>query len=169
LELVRDTAKYLHRYHPNAQVWLSNQGFSPFENEWLWETLSREQPDWLQVIQYGPAVGSFPVPSVPRNTGDGDIQHRHLELGTLTRTLHETVRRVPGSYSLVLGPNVTHTLQPQYALEHIDPALLRLHTYESPFARPLGYHEVFRATVGANAGASLYSEGLYDDLNKALC
>jgi hypothetical protein len=77
-------------------------------------------------------------------------------------------RRVPVNYKLVLGPDVTHIFQPQYGLERIDPALLRLHTFESPFARPLGYHEVFRSAAGVSAGATLYSEGLYDDLNKAL-
>jgi len=89
-------------------------------------------------------------------------------MGTLTRSLQDAARRIPLDYTLVLGPDVTHTFQPQYGLEQIDPALLWLHTYESPFARPMGYHEVFRATAAASAGVALYSEGLYDDVNKAL-
>jgi ribosomal protein L29 len=171
LELACDTAKHLHRYHPNAQVWLSNQGLSSGENEWLWEVLARERPDWFRVIQFGPTLEGLPGYVGPAASGvprAGPVQRHYPALSTLARTLQETARRVPVHYTLVLGPDVTHTFQPEYGLEHTDPALLWLHTYESPFARPLGYHEVFRATAAASAGAMLYSEGLYDDLNKAL-
>ncbi len=168
LQLVKEIAGYLHRYHPQAQVWISNQGFSPEEDEWLWETLAREQPDWLQVMQFGPTAFGLWT-NGDESVGDDEFRpRRYPAMGRLTRALQETVRRIPAEYTLVLGPDVTHTLQPQYGLEHVDPALLWLHTYESPFARPLGYHEVFRATAGASAGMALYSEGLYDDLNKAL-
>ena len=168
LGLVRDTAKYLHRYHPDAQVWISNQGLSPEGNEWLWESLARECPDWLHVMQYGPNANGFSTADEQVSREGVDPRHRYPTMGALTRTAQETARRVPLDYTLVLGPDVTHTFQPQYGLEHIDPVLLRLHTHESPFARPLGYHQVFRATAGASAGANLYSEGLHDDLNKAL-
>ncbi len=167
LELVGDLAKYLHRYHPQAQVWISNQGFSASENEWLWETLKRDQPEWMRVLEWGAntygSLDSEPG-SARRKTG----QRFYPVVGAVARTLQETVRRLPIDWKLVLRPDVTHTFQPQYGLEHIDPALFRLHTLESPFARPLGYHEVFRSSAGASAGVTLYSEGIYDDLNKAL-
>lgn len=168
VELARDTARHLHRYHPHAQVWLSNQGFSPEENEWLWEFVARERPDWFKVLQCGPSVDRFPTYDGQTAPGTAPIGRRYPVMGTLTRTWQEMARRIPVSYTLLLGPDVTHTFQPQYGLEHVDPALLRLHTIESPFARPLGYHEVFRATAGASAGTALYSEGLYDDVNKVL-
>jgi hypothetical protein len=168
LELVRDMAKYLHRFHPNAQVWISNEGLSTEGNEWLWAALAQECPDWLHVMQYGPSADGFSAGDEQAVWERGNLQHRYPTMGTLTRTAQETARRVPIDYTLVLGLDVTHTFQPQYGLEHMDPVLLRLHTYESPFARPLGYHQVFRATAGTSAGANLYSEGLYDDLNKAL-
>jgi len=168
LKLVHETATFLHRHHPHAQVWISNQGFGAQESEILWETLDRERPEWLQVMQYGPTTHGFlPDESLPADEREAG-QRRYPALGALTRNLQKTVRRVPVDYSLVLGPNVTHTFQPQYGLEHIDPALLWLHTFESPFARPLGYNEIFRAIASASAGVALYSEGLYDDVNKAL-
>jgi hypothetical protein len=168
LELVRDTAAYLHRYHPTAQVWISNQGFGPAENEWLWKTLADEQPEWLRVVQYGPTAYGSLTDADQHAVGRKPGSRRYPAMGTLTRNLQETARRVPADCRLVLGPDVTHTFQPKYGLEHIDPALLWLHTYESPFARPMGYHGVFRATASATSGVALYSEGLYDDLNKAL-
>jgi hypothetical protein len=168
LELVNDTARFLHRYHPNAQIWISNQGFSPEENEWLWEKLSGNGPEWLQVVEHGPTAYGFLPGGGPATVSGGSASRRYPTMGTLTRSLQEAARRIPVDYTLVLGPDVTHTFQPQYGLEQIDPALLWLHTYESPFARPMGYHEVFRATAAASAGVALYSEGLYDDVNKAL-
>jgi hypothetical protein len=168
LALVRDIAMYLHRFHPEAQVWISNQGLSRQESEWLWESLAQECPDWLQVMEYGPSTAGLLDGSEQTIWEGRSIQSRYPTMGTLTRTAQETARRVPVDYTLVLGPDVTHTFQPQYGLERLDPVLLRLHTHESPFARPLGYHQVFRATAGASSGANLYSEGVYDDLNKAL-
>jgi hypothetical protein len=168
LKLVKETASFLHRHHPNAQVWISNQGFSPEESEWLWQTLAQERHEWLQVMQYGPTAYGFSSNGVVPDTRQPSGTRRYPAMGTLTRNLQETVRRIPVRYTLVLGPDVTHTFQPQYGMEYMDPALLWLHTYESPFARPLGYHEIFRATASASAGVALYSEGLYDDLNKAL-
>jgi len=167
LELVGDIARYLHRYHPETQVWISNQGFSSAENEWLWETLRQDQPEWLRVLEwgasaYGPLKGEL---SVAKRK---PTRRFYPVMGGLTRTLQETVRRLPIDWKLVLRPDVTHTFQPQYGLEHVDPALLRIHTLESPFARPLGYHEIFRSSAAATAGVTLYSEGIYDDLNKAL-
>lgn len=168
LELVNDTARFLHRYHPDARIWISNQGFSTEENEWLWEKLSGEGPEWLQVVEYGPTAYGFLPGGGPATPARGSASRHYPTMGTLTRSLQEAARRIPVDYTLVLGPDVTHTFQPQYGLEQIDPALLWLHTYESPFARPMGYHEVFRATAAASAGVALYSEGLYDDVNKAL-
>lgn len=167
LGLARDTAKHLRRYHPDAKVWLSNQGLGPKENERLWRIIAEERSDWFQMVQYSPNVERFPVYSEPAYVGQTPRRY-YAATGALSRTLQETARHVPIDYTLVLGPDVTHVFQPQYGLEHIDPALLRLHSLQSPFARPLGYHQVFRATVGASAGVNLYSEGVYDDLNKAL-
>ena len=168
MQLAHDTVKYLHRHHPHAQVWFSNYGFSPEENEWLWNLLAQERPDWLHVIQYNPAVGSFPAHNQRPPSEEKGREHRYPVISTLTHILQETIRRIPVDYKLVINPDVTHISQPRYGLENIDPALLRLHTHDSPFARPLGYHEVFRATAGASAGANLHSEGVYDDLNKML-
>lgn len=168
LRLVNETADFLHRHHPEAQVWISNQGLNPAESRWLLKTLARERPDWLRVMEYVPSAHNLPSDgNHPAEEGESR-QRRYLALGTLTRNLQSTVRRVPADYSLVLGPDVTHTFQPQYGLEQMDPALLWLHTFESPFARPRGYNKVFRAIASAGAGITLHSEGLYDDVNKAL-
>ena len=166
-KLVADTARYLHRYHPDAQVWISNVGLGETDNAWLLETLERERPEWLHVLECSPSTYEL-VSQGQARTLDRGRRLYYPVIGRLSRSLQESARRLPVEYTLALRPDVSHTFQPQYGLEHIDPALLRLHTLESPFARPLGYHEVFRATMAVSAGATLYSEGLYDDLNKAL-
>jgi hypothetical protein len=168
LDLVQDTAKYLHHFHPNAKVWISDQGLNENDQEWLWETLAEEHPMWLHVIQHGPGSTSF------LNDVDTDSESQGLppfhgsKPDTFMQALPEFSRRVPLRYQIALSPDITHTFQLEENLEQIDPAFVRLHTYESPFARPVAYHDLFHSTASSGVGTALYSEGLYDDLNKAL-
>src|SRR5207245_8747340 len=52
--LERQTAS-LHKYHPNAQMWLSPQGFT---KEWMDEFygILKTEPEWLTGVVFGPQV-----------------------------------------------------------------------------------------------------------------
>src|SRR5206468_11343601 len=56
----------------------------------------------------------------------------------------------------------------QYSLENTDPAIAALHTRRTYFVRPRDYRRIFDATVPLSSGSIPYTEGIYDDVNRAL-
>lgn len=136
LEKQRET---LHRYHPNAQMWVSPQGFS---QEWLEEFLSflkRERPDWLNGVVYGPQTRI----SLPR--------------------LRELV---PDQYPIRHYPDITHSRQCQYPVPNWDRAYALTEAREAINPRPLGFARIFRLLQPYTIGFITYSEGCNDDVNK---
>ena len=92
--LEKQTAN-LHRYHPQAQMWVSPQSFN---QEWLDEfigILRRDQPAWLSGVVFGPQVrGSL-------------AQLRAL---------------VPARYPIRHYPDITHSRQCEYPVPDWDTA-----------------------------------------------
>ena len=88
-------AAALHETHPGAGVWVSNQGFTPQQNETLFGYLRTAEPDWLEGIVFGPWV-------------------KH--------SLAEARARTPAKYRIRRYPDICHTLRCQYPVPDWDPA-----------------------------------------------
>src|SRR5687767_5397066 len=86
MALLEQQTASLRRFHPEAEMWVSPQGFSA---GWLEEFLSLLEagPEWLSGVVYGP-------------------QNR--------LSLPEFRRRVPERYPIRHYPDITHTLRCQY-------------------------------------------------------
>ena len=136
--LEKQTAN-LHRYHPQAQMWVSPQSFN---QEWLDEfigILRRDQPAWLSGVVFGPQVrGSL-------------AQLRAL---------------VPARYPIRHYPDITHSRQCEYPVPDWDTAFAITEGRECINPRPLGEAAIFRATQPGTIGFLTYSEGCNDDVNK---
>ena len=87
MALLQKQTENLHRYHPNARMWVSPQGFNQVWLEEFIAILKRDQPAWLSGIVYGPQVRI----SLPR--------------------LRELV---PRQYPIRHYPDITHSRQCQF-------------------------------------------------------
>ena len=131
-------AANLRRSHPEAQLWVSPQGFGPV---WLEEFfgLLNQQPQWLSGVVYGPGV--------------------HIGITELRR-------RTPRRYPIRHYPDITHTLNCQYPVPDWDTAFARTEGREPINPRPRAYAAIVAQQLPQTMGFLAYSEGVNDDVNK---
>ncbi|MBN2328558.1 MAG: hypothetical protein JXR73_15555 [Candidatus Omnitrophica bacterium] len=139
MNLLEKQAGNLRQYHPEAELWVSTQGFHP---EWMDEFLDilhQDQPDWLNGIVFGP-------------------QNRI--------SLPELRARTPEQYPIRRYPDITHNLRCQYAVQDWDAAYAITEHRESINPRPRAMANIFRLWKDDAIGFLTYSEGCNDDVNK---
>jgi len=139
MALLEKQTRVLHRYHPQAQMWVSPQSF---DQQWLDEfygILNREQPAWLTGIVFGPQVRV---------------------------SLPQLRAAVPKKYSIRRYPDITHSRQSQYPMPDWDPAYAITQAREVINPRPLGQANILRLFQEYAVGFITYSEGCNDDVNK---
>ncbi|HEV3485320.1 MAG TPA: hypothetical protein VG106_07930 [Vicinamibacterales bacterium] len=128
----------LRKYHPNAQMWVSPQGFTA---EWMDEfyAILKAEPAWLTGIVFGPQVrDSLPV----------------------------LRSRVPKRYRIRRYPDITHSLRSQYPVQDWDIAHALTSQREQINPRPVDQAIIFRALMKHASDFITYSEGANDDVNK---
>ncbi|MGP8251244.1 MAG: hypothetical protein ACLQHF_04370 [Terracidiphilus sp.] len=139
--LLEKQAANLRRYHPDAQMWMSPQGF---DATWLQEFLgivNREQPRWLSGVVYGP-------------------QNR-MGLPALRKA-------IPEQYPIRLYPDITHSIDCQLPVPDWDVAYALSEGREVINPRPRSHANIFRLQSPNSIGFITYSEGCNDDVNKFL-
>ena len=133
-------AAILKRHHPDAEMWLSPQGFA---GSWMDEfyELMRAEPKWLSGIAAGPQI----------------------------RDSLETLRaKLPGRYPIRRYPDITHSLSCQYPVHEWDLAYALTEQREVINPRPQAQTAIFRRYDETAIGFLTYSEGVNDDVNKIL-
>jgi len=133
-------APLLHKYHPNAKIWVSPQAMDP-TREWLstFYKYVNEKPDWLGGIVFAPWVKT-PLPEM-RKLVDKDIKIRRY-------------------------PDITHNVACQYPVKDWDIAFaITLHR-ECYNPRPMAMKTIHNAFDKYACGSITYSEGINDDINK---
>lgn len=134
-------AELLHRYHPNARLWLSSQIMNDDPAAWkrgFYEQL-RKEPDWLGGIVFGPHVDE---------------------------TLPELRKIVPAKYPIRRYEDITHNFHCQYPVGDWDVAFALTLGRESANPRPLAQKHIHNALAEHAIGNLSYSEGINDDVNK---
>lgn len=142
MTLLKKQTENLRKYHPNAEMWVSPQGFT---KEWMDEFLSimqTEQPDWLTGVVFAPQNRLSPQ----------DLR-----------------AAIPARYPIRHYPDITHTYSCQYPVQDWDVAFKLTQDREVINPRPMAYAEIFRWSLPhTDAGFITYSEGVNDDVNKIL-
>jgi hypothetical protein len=135
-----DVAKILKKYHPNAMLWLSMQGYHGEEIDYVYDWIEKNDPrDWLGGLVAGP--GSPPIP--------------------------ETRKRLADHYDLRHYPDINHVVRCQYPVVYWDPAYARTHTREPVHVRPMDQQFIHNYFAPYTVGFLAYSDGSHDDVNKA--
>jgi hypothetical protein len=138
LALLEKQTGSLHKYHPNARMWVSPQSFSkPWMDEFY--QLLQAEPKWLTGVVFGPQVRD---------------------------SLPELRRKVPARYPIRRYPDITHSINSQYFVPDWDLAYMVTEGREVANPRPLDERAIFEAYKDYAVGFSTYSEGVNDDVNK---
>lgn len=140
LPFLGELTSILHKYHPNATMWISLQGFEEEKVKYFFDYLNEKSPDWLTGVVYGPS--SPPV----------DLERQLL----------------PAKYKHRLYPDLTHTVRCQYPVKRWDQAFALTEGRECTNPQPLYYAGIFRKDAVHTDGFISYSDGVHDDVNKVV-
>jgi len=137
---LRQVAKILHQYHPNAKIWVSPQVFRPTQ-EWFdafYEHVNKEYA-WFGGVVFGPWVKT---------------------------PIHKIREIVKPTIPIRRYPDITHSLSSQYPVPKWDLAYAITLGRECINPRPID-EKMIHNTLDEYANGSIsYSEGTNDDVNK---
>lgn len=135
-------AAILHRYHPNAGVWISPQIVSSgekFTREFYDEVARR--PAWLTGIVHGPWC---------------------------RETMAQCREHIPADLPIRSFPDICHMLCSQYPVHQMDPVWAVTAGRECYNPRPRWHKRMHDLTAPFNIGNIPYTEGIADDVAKYL-
>jgi hypothetical protein len=138
--LVAREAEILRRYHPQATVWISAQGFDQESYESFYSQVN-DLPAWLTGIFFGP------------QSRDSFFTQR---------------TRVPARYAMQFYPDIAHTMHAQFPVPEWDPIFALTEGREPICPRPQAFRAIYRHFAALHTGFVTYSEGVNDDVNKFL-
>jgi hypothetical protein len=130
----------LRRHHPDAAIWMSLQGFSREDAEYVLSYLEERRPDWMGGLVAGP--GSPPIA--------------------------QTRERLDPVYGLRHYPDITHTVRSQYPTIWWDVAFGVTLGREPINPEPVRYSVIQQAFAPYTVGTISYSDGVNDDANKVV-
>ena len=165
LDLARETVALARRRHPSCRAWLSQQGLDAAETTYLLEFLGRERPDWVEAVALGPFGEAATL-----DPAEGALSLKtYSGPGPLAGPAARLRAALPPEYRLVLYPDVTHTFRCQYPVVGMDPVVQYVWNREDgPAPRPVEMARIHAATAPFADGATPYSEGNTDDVNKVV-
>lgn len=140
--IVSEYTEILHKYHPNAKIWVAPQSFSP-EPGWL-ETFYQEvkkEPEWLYGICFAPWERD---------------------------TIQELREHLPAVYQDRIRhyPDITHNTGCQFEVPMWDRAFAFTLGREGNNTRPRAMKHIHNLHAKYTVGSITYSEGIHDDVNK---
>ena len=141
MPFLQDLNTQLSFLHPDAGLWVSNQGFTPEQNDEFFNYLTTQHPDWLKGVVFGPWTKI---------------------------SLAEERTRTPEKYLLRHYPDITHNVRCQYPVPNWDRALALTHNREGSNPRPLDTAHIHNLMAPYTDGFIAYSEGSHDDVNKMI-
>ncbi len=146
VERSKKISKLLKRYHPNAKVHLSAQAPHCHKN-WgeVFIDKLQDEPDEFEMIIMGP-------------------NHAY--------SIDELRRKVPEKYPLRFYPDITHNLRCEYPVNFLKDdwhfSFANTLSRESVNPRPREFKKLHEITSDYVVGSVSYSEGVHDDVNKAV-
>lgn len=138
MPFLKDIHTLLQKYHPDAGVWISLQGFSAEQIDYFYAYLEEHNPDWLRGIVSGP---SSPSIAGTRHRLPKKYKHRHY-------------------------PDITHNVRCDYPVLNWDQAFALTIGREGINPQPNYYSKIHKFYAPFIDGFVSYSDGCHDDVNK---
>ena len=136
--LLIEMSHIIKKYHPQAAVWLSLQGFTPVQNQTVYRYIKEQNPDWLGGLVTGPS----------------------------SPAVEETRAALPVQYQLRYYPDLTHNVRSDFPVPWWDPFFNFTLGRESVNPRPMHYSALYHFLEPYMDGFISYSDGVHDDVNK---
>lgn len=140
MPFLKDLHDRLVKYHPNAGMWISLQGFSAEQIDYFYTYLEKNKPDWLRGIVSGPSSPS----------------------------IAETRFRLPSKYKHRHYPDITHNVRCDYPVVNWDQAYMLTIGREGINPMPNYYSKIHATYAPFTDGFITYSDGAHDDVNKII-
>jgi len=140
MPFLKSIAAELKKYHPNAGLWISLQGFNDSQVDYFYEYLKENNPEWLTGVVSGPS----------------------------SPALAETRFRLPRKYKHISYPDITHTIRCQYPVLDWDQAFALTEGREVCNPQPFYYAKIHNRYASFTDGFISYSDGVHDDVNKII-
>lgn len=163
--LSKEIADVLHKYHPNAKVYVSNQEYDWNENDLFFNRIRNEDSSWLAGYSYAPG-------------GSENSTYGYLKLNEKWNIypgcspdytfLKSRLNYLHPYQDILSFPDITHWKRSENGLKVIDPVLSEVYHRRTFNARPKAYEKILKQTFPYINGSTAYTEGIYDDFNKFL-
>ncbi|HOQ31148.1 MAG TPA: alpha-glucuronidase family glycosyl hydrolase [Candidatus Hydrogenedens sp.] len=140
LPFLEDLSKLLSPIHPEAKIWLSLQGFTTAQAQFVFDYIKNKKPQWLGGLCEGPS--SPPIAYLRQN--------------------------LPAEYRLRMYPDITHNKLCQYPVPWWDIAFSSVIGREGINPRPVQYAYIHNWFQPYCDGFITYSDGIHDDVNKII-
>ncbi|HSB94195.1 MAG TPA: hypothetical protein VLC28_13820, partial [Flavitalea sp.] len=140
MPLLKDLASILKKYHPEAKTWVSLQGFTREQCEYVYKFVRDNNPVWLGGLITGPS----------------------------SPTAKDTRGQIPASYKIRHYPDLTHNVRCEFEIPWWDPAFNLTLGREAVNPRPYHYAAIYKSMEPYIDGFISYSDGVHDDVNKNL-
>ena len=138
LPFLQMLASELQKYHPQAAVWISLQGFSDERVDYFYHYLETQKPTWLRGVVTGPG----------------------------SPELTETHYRLPAQYKHRYYPDITHNVRCENPVLNWDLTFALTLGREAINPQPFFYSDVHNYYAPFTDGFITYSDGAHDDMNK---
>lgn len=142
MQVTEEFVKIMHKYHPEAGVWVAPQHFQP-EPGWYDDFYAaiEKQPEWITGVCFAPWE-----------------QH---EITEMQRRLPERYK-----YNIRNYPDISHNTNCQFPVPMWDNAFALTLGREGNNARPKAMKYIHNMIEPYTCGTITYSEGIHDDINK---
>jgi hypothetical protein len=138
LPFLKELHNRLIKYHPDAGIWISLQGFSAEKIDYFFSYLDKYSPDWIRGVVSGPG----------------------------SPTISETRFRLPAKYKHRHYPDITHNVRCDYPVVNWDQAFMLTVGREGSNPMPNYYSKIHATYAPFTDGFISYSDGCHDDVNK---
>ncbi len=188
IHLCEDMAEIVHRYIPNAQIFVTNQKFDNEDDLAIFEYLREKPRPWLRAFCYGPGSDAMSWQPGHRQTHRMDL-FRYPGFGPFDRYLKEILHQLPPEQDIVFFNEVTHWRYSQYGYVQMYPRADRNGDQPPPwnhfiyerrpdqyltmvydrltfYAWPKFYRWVFGETLRYGIGDVTHSSGTHDHFNQ---
>ncbi len=140
MPFLKDLHERLIKYHPEAGIWISLQGFTAEQVDYFYTYLEENKPGWLRGVVSGPS--SPPIA--------------------------ETRFRLPAQYKHRQYPDITHNVRCDYPVVNWDQAYMLTYGREGINPMPYYYAKIHATYAQFTDGFISYSDGAHDDVNKII-
>jgi Domain of unknown function (DUF4838) len=189
VRLCEDLARIVHRYHPESQIFITNQKFDNEGDQAIFDYLRETPRPWLRAFCYGPGSDAMTWQPGHRQNHRMDL-FRYPGFGPFDRYLKEILHQLPPQQDIVFFNELTHWRYSQYGYiggypradkngdlpprewnhriyeRRPDAALTQVYDRLTFFAWPRYYHWVFGQTVRYGIGDVTHSSGTQDHFNQ---